>query len=922
MIVWFFFFDMDEIDFSREKSVLLSSSSSDSSENCEVCGSYHTPLNSPPKSAEDEGIFLTPLNESPVKEPENLIMYTSHVRLNNSTSSLSDISCDHHLIPDQKIQHPKQDSYFLLPPPHSSSRKSTSSNNKPPVSESLHSSPMRGNDDSEERYSVQFDEGKNPEKIQSSTVRIQLFPKKPTGNSLEPYPYLQLHSFRPIGASGDDDGTECKEIFDADEEEEEEPEQETEHVLKKYTKSPEFLQLKDTVNADEINDKVNEVKKMLQSYPPPVVEPSPLKDIINTPKMKNSLGNNSVMTDRKHDQLMNQTRKPLCYSNALSISTPENLYGTVRETGSKRSKGSSNLFSHHRKSSLDSLSTDTENRKNSLEEFYNVRYKCPFFKNDEGGNFYVSKAYISPDKNLIGKFSVEIPDVVADDDDENVGKWEKNANAAAENYKMEESNSSNKNLNVINSSSSDIKEKSSSLKNLLNFDSVPMKDVNSSGKSSESSYDLSKLKKPSSRLVDLLEYCKKNPKGKPCVVSPSKPFSYTALSPEEITPDNSFKNLPANFDRLHDSRDDFKIPLSSVPFTPVTSRERMKNFGCCVKQKKDSSFMPLKNDIEYENEGGGGEEDEDGDNEDVSCSQSVKKIFSSEHKGNHSWMKSKGKGGGGSDKEGGKRKMKQAKSSSTDDEKNKQKVYRLDQSYCDVLNQLHDDMLLKQRSKGPKKEIGRMCRSDPPHANTSKDGMKFPGGEETKTIFCDTRKNSGIESYYDFNVKSEPDPFAEYLEFEREPYSKRPVVVVAAADPPKEKGKLERMESFYDNKISNGGVKLERLESLYENHNKKTSKSEEKFCPVESHPVKPEILLGVPYFPDRESGEEKNNLPKPLMTYLPSEWWPVVDAPKSDLAWNQNHTFEVRFFLIGKSKGRRTKKKNLRRRKLPHPRPF
>lgn len=164
---------------------------------------------------------------------------------------------------------------------------------------------------------------------------------------------------------------------------------------------------------------------------------------------------------------------------------------------------------------------------------------------------------------------------------------------------------------------------------------------------------------------------------------------------------------------------------------------------------------------------------------------------------------------------------KKTKSSSTE----KQKHHRPDQNYCDLLKQQHEE-IQKQRLKAPQKKAERVCRSDPP----------------------DKSLVDSNPVLYDFNVRSEAgEPAAgTFFDFESEPYSKRP----------QEKPKLDRIESFYENKKP-----LQRIESLYENQ-----KPEEE---SEGTAYRTPVVLNSNYYPKE----------KQPVAY--SSWWPVEELPPS-----------------------------------------
>lgn len=836
-------FGMDGEDYSAKSN---ESSVSAESEHNESQGSFHTPLNSPPKNFGDEQLFLTPF-DSPVNEVESADMHSSQIRLTCPTSSSTMPSSDSGT---EIISQTNLGAHFLLPPP-CSFRKSTSCS-KPQLAESPVSS--MGYSDCEESHSpiTVSSQQPNKEKNKSNSMKIQFSPRKIVSTVNEPFHLLQPHSFYPSPASKkSDDDSLCDFSFNASEE----PYQETEHVLQKFTKSPEFLQLKDSVSADEINEKVNKAQKALLSNPS---ESMLLKDIINVPQLKNRDRNNSLGYMAQKPDRSYYRKSSLDNLNTISASSPsENLYGSLKIP--KKNK-ILNVSIQHRKSSLDSLKSFIMLPANPLEELHT--------KSDYPRAPSMNHSNEKPKGNLLNFSSSNnntntLCEKIAGNEFFASEKNEKDLNAL-EPYILEKKERNDENdLKNLNARFTEVEEKSSSLKNLQILESQPITDIYRSGESS-SPYDLSRLKKPSSRLGDLLEYCKKNSKGKTNVASPVKYVSQTSLLPADESLANSSKNLLLDFEKFPAIFRDEIGQTSANSFAPlIDMREKRTNFACCIKPLKDSelSFGLLENI------------DNDDEESDVSCSQSVKKMFSSE---NANGGKVKGKVKRKS-KELGK-KIKATKSSSAEADKSKEYNRRLDQSYCDLLKQMHNDMQ-KQRGKIPKKQAGRLCQSDPPR-------MIVAPEKNLANPFQGSEKASAVESFYDFNVRSEPNTSAEEcLEFECEPYSKRPQ--------PKDKGKLERTESFYDNKKSNA-VKLERIESLYDNH-KKTSKSEES-CGSEVRNCNAEIL-DVPYFPDCESEEEKTSPPKPLMTFLPSEWWPVVDPPKTNVNqfWSWRPPSEVRF---------------------------
>ncbi|KAK6626820.1 hypothetical protein RUM44_009297 [Polyplax serrata] len=794
----------------------------------------------------DDYMYLTPVG-SPAKEGENANNSASSIlRLTCPSSSPSVMSSD---IGSQQKNMSKQESYFLLPPPYSSRKSSSSS--KPLLSESPSSSLTLS--DCDEFHSPRPESSQNYlNQENSSTKKIQFSPRKIISTSKEPFHLLQPHSFYPSVNKTEEDPV-CTLTFISGDE----TDQETEHVLKKYTKSPEFLQLKDSVSADEINEKVDKAQKALRSNPS---EATLLKDIINVPRLKNRPRNNSLVNVDQKQELLHHRNSSLDSLNAISgTKLAENPYGSLREP--KRNKF---LNITTRKSSLDSLNSVEKWCVNPLHEFHQKEKESfvPPNTMDEdkgtGGTLHSSQVKLLDQQTFSPGEHFEL------------GKCEKNPCQPGLQEPLfcgKKSGDNSVEMNGKTTAKTQLDrtaEKALHQNNLQILEPMPVADATLSGKSS-SPYDLSKLKKPSSRLVDILEYCKKNSRGRPNVSSPVKYVSHVTLLPGEESASSSSRNLVTDYEKSTDPlKDDLRQTLSNN-FGPFGSREKRKNFACCIQQSKDSefAFTPLENESEKDL--------------DVSCG-SVKKMFSTDTIGSVR-RKSKGKN---KEKDIGKRKIKEAKSSSTENEKGKQKIHRLDQSYCDLLKQLHDEMQ-KQRAKMPKKQLGRLCRSDPPRItkalekNSSKTEVKplGSGGE-----------GSGAESFYDFNFRSQANTTEEECsEFDCEPYSKRPQ--------PKEKAKLERMESFYDNKMSTH-VKLERIESLYENQ-KKTPKSEDS-CDSEVRNYNTDNL-DVPFFPDCESEEERVSPPKPLMTFLPSEWWPVVDAPKTNLAWDWRPPEEVRYPL-------------------------
>lgn len=874
---------MDE----KDSSVSNDSSVSVESELLDTRGSYHTPLDSPPQSVKDDRFFHTPLDSPEVElfvKEEQYEMPMSQIRLTVPSPSSSTVS-------SESVQEAKEP--VLLVPPTLSSR-SSSSCSKLVLSESPCSSTAIS--DGEESKSSKPSYA-TYEELKASPIKIQFSPRKIVSSKYEPFHLPQPHTFYPAPKKLEEE-TICDVSFNISEE----PYQETEHVLKKYTKSPEFLQLKDSLKEAEVEDKVNKTQELPSLFQSCPVQSTFFKDIINKPKTESCPRKSSLVYVSPRNDGFNYRKSSLDNINILSLSKAPEIF-------LKNVQPSKEYIAEH------NSVQDTNSSINSslvltplipLKELYKD-YKCPIkqgdlsvelsqplenslcehHKKDLMENFLLLSPYADGIESKLVDAVREEPVEKRKDNDETsfievmstiqelpvdkkknkiddtslINMIISNLEPHTEERKGEEDDVNFINMIIAKPESEKTEEKTCSSKNLQIFEPLPNADCSLSEENTQS-YDLPKLKKPSSRLVDLLEYCKKNSKGKSNATNSYKSIPYQNLSHGEKSLSNSVKDLIQETNKTTELIPEERQPLL-YNFDSLTSRDRRKNFKCCIQQSKDSELF-----VQHS-------EDNDGDDLEVSCGQSMKKMFLSES----GKRKSKGKN---KDKEGSRRRTKQAKSISLENNKTSQKSHRLDQSYCDLLKQLHDEMQ-KQRPKLPKKQTERVCRSDPPiktvSAYTSSQAKLFES-------YCENI--SRLEEFYDFNVKSigNNPTGAQYQEFDREPYSKRPL--------PKEKVKLERMESFYDNKRPND-IKLERIESLYENNQSKSTKSEES-CDSEMINFNVEVI-DTPCFPECKSDKERVSPPKSLMTFLPSEWWPVVETPKTNLAWNWRPPSEVRFVL-------------------------
>lgn len=673
-----------------KKNKFSSKESSVSSESEGCGGNFQTPSNSPSKIMKERHYFCTPLNSpskgSPDAEISLLIMRPSPLIFSDS---VSDDRSNSFWKTSNAARYTQKDSTNL----------------KFPFSESPVS------DGEESKASPRY----HPQPESKETKGLNLASPIVSGNSTErtdsknPYVPQKFSPCLKFDEMGNPDCDVTINLEDNGRDLSEEPRD----VLKKFTMSPEFLYLKNslTTDEDERKEKVDE---------------------------KDSF----------------ETERPLL----LAASTKPS--GTQRKS-SLTSFGVKYEFSLPRKSSLNGLDSKAHFR------------PLPISFSDKNLNFIekpIEERDKSCEKDSVYRTGLNRKPTVPDD-------------------RMEEP---------------------WSLKNLTIFESSPSVRNNSVCEGSSSSYDVTKLKKPSTHLGDLLEYCKKN----------SNCTSKTVQALSKNSHPKSFLN-PG----FHSSK---KISPSGKNSALLSSKEKCRNLSCCIKQYRDSEVL-LK------------------DSKNLGRDSPPDARYSISDKWGNHWKRSDSETNKNPDKNNGKRTVVETKGKEPLEKNIKLiKFQRADQSYCDLLKHQHEQVK-KHRLKMPKKRLERICRSDPPDKTIS-----------AETCDCDCDCDCDQIDFNDFHRFEE--------------------TRLKNLGCNKCKGKvnlnLERIQSFYDNKISS-----DRIQSTYENPTIITGETVK--------PIKTETNKKLSFYEENDAKSEAG--------LVQASWWPVA-AEKGhgpEFAWAWIPSFEV-----------------------------
>lgn len=234
-------------------------------------------------------------------------------------------------------------------------------------------------------------------------------------------------------------------------------------------------------------------------------------------------------------------------------------------------------------------------------------------------------------------------------------------------------------------------------------------------------YDVAKLKKPSTHLGDLLDYCKKTSNFKAQDGSGNFGISKTSHGkPSPLLKKASGKNISQG-------------GPSGKNFGLLGSKEKCRNLTCCVQQYQDSEVLF-------------------GDTKDSDARYCIT-ADSGKHGSKRSDSETKNQ-----DKKNGKKYIPSRRETS-----DLRKSQRADQSYCDILKQQHEE-IRKHRIKLPKKRLERICRSDPPD-KTIINNNNNNNSNNLNTCECDNfrdlNKKKGkvnlerLESFYDNKTSSD-----------------------------------------------------------------------------------------------------------------------------------------------------------------------
>lgn len=393
-----------------------------------------------------------------------------------------------------------------------------------------------------------------------------------------------------------------------------------------------------------------------------------------------------------------------------------------------------------------------------------------------------------------------------------------------------------------------------SLKNLKIVEPTPNIRYGSNFESSLT-FDFNKSKKPSTRLGDLLEYCKKDPKCKadgknvtqktdPVVAFPDRD---EMLFASEM---NKNLNLPARGSL--EKQIYRKCPSSNVLNGISQKTRRYGNLVCCSNPGDEILFFDAQDPTWCQPEA----------IEDPCFVDDNKVIKSTPRCGSESTGSKEKKGDlncmslARNDEKCFTRNTRKNDKPSCGNINDSRQFRRADQSYCELIKQQHEEMK-KHRAKRSKKQVERICRSDPPD--------KLAGGDIpwASLIESEEIKKRLVLDLCHQNRESK-DGVCD---------------LCSSMKGTQEKSKIDRTESLYDNKTS-----CARIHSFYENQ-KKSNNHDGGFDDRTN------------YFKSREenlasfSQVHAENHPRSDAAVMHKSWWPVVQ--QSGYEWWM-HPFEVK----------------------------